>query len=574
MSLRRTADWAACVESNECQGVQISDQGRCWAHLDSTELPRKLANLHPGTNIDLRGVEVTQGLWSRIRERIIDADGRPHLGVARLEAAVIHGGVQLRNITFEYPTFHLTSFIGEADFCGSIFMNGVSFNSARFERYANFSSSTFRTLTEFENVVFGESVSFYEASFRCRTSFRNANFEGLLSLTGASFLDNVSFFRASFSQFEGSLPGLGPFACAGSIDFREAKFRESVRISAVAPYVDFERASFTGTATIQLRYATVSLSDVSLNQPFALVSEPHPFPYLSDDGIYGDDERIRLTSIEGVDATFLSLASIDLSDCKFTGSYHLDLISLEGQCSFSSPPIGWIRESGQILPLRWTRRSILAEEREWRSRRRYPAGMRRHGSWVTSSGSAWSSSPSSPDHLAVTYRMLRKSFEDSKDEPGAADFYYGEMEMRRNSQIISRGERWLLHAYWVLSGYGLRASRALGWLTISMIATILLMTAYGIPKESPRQEILREKVNGAWKTVIEKTDPENPTERRFTGKRLEKSLSVTLNSVIFRSSGQDLTTAGTYIEMASRFSEPVLLGLGALAIRSRVKRGS
>lgn len=45
-----------------------------------------------------------------------------------------------------------------------------------------------------------------------------------------------------------------------------------------------------------------------------------------------------------------------------------------------------------------------------------------------------------------------------------------------------------------------------------------------------------------------------------------------LDSVVFRSSGQDLTTAGTYIEMTSRVFEPVLLGLAVLAIRNRVKR--
>jgi hypothetical protein len=42
--------------------------------------------------------------------------------------------------------------------------------------------------------------------------------------------------------------------------------------------------------------------------------------------------------------------------------------------------------------------------------------------------------------------------------------------------------------------------------------------------------------------------------------------------VVFRSAGQDLTTAGTYIEMGSRITEPVLLGLAVLAIRNRVKR--
>ncbi|TVZ94908.1 hypothetical protein [Streptomyces sp. PTD9-10] len=45
--------------------------------------------------------------------------------------------------------------------------------------------------------------------------------------------------------------------------------------------------------------------------------------------------------------------------------------------------------------------------------------------------------------------------------------------------------------------------------------------------------------------------------------------SPAVNSVIFRSSGQNLTTAGTYIEMTSRLLEPTLL---ALAIRGRIKR--
>jgi hypothetical protein len=36
-----------------------------------------------------------------------------------------------------------------------------------------------------------------------------------------------------------------------------------------------------------------------------------------------------------------------------------------------------------------------------------------------------------PARLAVLYRQLRKAQEDAKNEPGAADFYYGEMEMRR-----------------------------------------------------------------------------------------------------------------------------------------------
>ncbi|MEW2107416.1 hypothetical protein OH709_00735 [Streptomyces cellulosae] len=172
------------------------------------------------------------------------------------------------------------------------------------------------------------------------------------------------------------------------------------------------------------------------------------------------------------------------------------------------------------------------------------------------------------------YRALRKAFEDGKHEPGAADFYYGEMEMRRHSAGIPRSEKWLLNAYWALSGYGLRASRAVAWLGSAMLLAIILMMAFGIAQDDPKQTAKGTVPAGGGEVTfeIEKDDPQNPTGDRFTGERFEKALNITLNSVVFRSSGQDLTTAGTYIEMASRVSEPVLLGLGVLAIRNRVKR--
>ncbi|MER7693384.1 hypothetical protein [Streptomyces sp. NPDC097610] len=65
-------------------------------------------------------------------------------------------------------------------------------------------------------------------------------------------------------------------------------------------------------------------------------------------------------------------------------------------------------------------------------------------------------------------------------------------------------------------------------------------------------------------------DPRNPTGNWFTGERFEKALNVTLNSVVFRSADQELTTSGTYSEMASRLTELILLGLAVLAVRNRV----
>ncbi|WP_353477056.1 hypothetical protein [Streptomyces violaceusniger] len=107
-----------------------------------------------------------------------------------------------------------------------------------------------------------------------------------------------------------------------------------------------------------------------------------------------------------------------------------------------------------------------------------------------------------------------------------------------------------------------------------MLVTIVLLVGFGLPKDSPKQEATVAMLPGGGRVTfeIEKDDPQNPTGNRFTGDRFEKALNVTLNSVVFRSSGQDLTTAGTHIEMASRVTEPVLLGLAVLAVRNHIKR--
>ncbi|WP_313904683.1 hypothetical protein [Streptomyces sp. SLBN-118] len=181
-----------------------------------------------------------------------------------------------------------------------------------------------------------------------------------------------------------------------------------------------------------------------------------------------------------------------------------------------------------------------------------------------------------PAALAPVYRQLRKAFEDGKHEPGAADFYYGEMEMRRHADDIPWAERSLLTAYWALSGYGLRASRALGWLLAAMTATVLAMMLWGLPQDDPKPTSTGILTGRSITTTTETPDPVNPDgpfrERLLSTERFEKSLQVVINSVVFRSSGQNLTTTGTYTEMATRLTEPVLLGLAVLAIRGRVKR--
>ncbi|WP_369228843.1 hypothetical protein AB5J56_00385 [Streptomyces sp. R21] len=147
--------------------------------------------------------------------------------------------------------------------------------------------------------------------------------------------------------------------------------------------------------------------------------------------------------------------------------------------------------------------------------------------------------------------------------------------MRRyDTTGTAKGERRLLWGYWLLSGYGLRASRAFTWLLAAMTLTVLLLIGVGLPTHDP-DPATTGTLNGS--KISLNTSTPTPALRggwsqRMTWARAEKATRVAVNSVVFRSSGQNLTTAGTYTEMASRLLEPALLALGVLAIRGRIKR--
>ena len=275
------------------------------------------------------------------------------------------------------------------------------------------------------------------------------------------------------------------------------------------------------------------------------------------------DARVHMASLRAVDTAHLVLHDVDLTHCLLSGAVHLDQLRLEGDCTLALPPAGVLRR-GRV-PMRWTTRRTLAEEQHWRAARGYDA---------------WTAAPAGvevlePSTLAPLYRQLRKSFEDGKNEPDAADFYYGEMEMRRHDLKRPRAERALLALYWAVSGYGLRASRALAWLLGAMAATVLVMMLWGLPKEAPKTDAggrsTGQSVSQASGTT-DPVDPDGPLARRMTSQRFEKSVRVVINSAVFRSPTQSLTTSGVYAEMLSRLVEPALLGLAALALRGRVRR--
>ncbi|OPG04726.1 hypothetical protein B1R27_23925 [Streptomyces sp. GKU 895] len=483
-----------------CRGIHVPGHTACLAHLADTDRDAYLASLTPGASIDHRGTTFTEPLLTALLNALRD----PSTGNARL---------------------------GTADFGSATFEDNAGFGSATFEGTAGFRSATFKG----------------DAGFGSATFERDAEFGSATFVTADQF---------------------GPLLCAGQLVLSGAIFGGPVTLSIAARRVECRRTRWSSTAETRLRYARVDFAHAVFEYPLTIAAEPDPFmlnggwPLAEDLFPSAYDPGVRVASLRGVDAAHLVLADLDLWDCLFTGTVHLDQLRLEGACTFSTAPpaMHWRRWP----PVRFTERRVLAEEHHWRASQ--PGAV---PGWVPGTGRA-----AGPLQLAPVYRALRKGFEDGKHEPGAADFYYGEMEMRRHADDIPRSERGLLTAYWALSGYGLRASRALAWLGVAMLVTILLLVAFGLAQDTPKQTATGTVPAGGGKVTfeIDQDDPQNPTGNRFTGERFEKALNVTLNSVVFRASGQDLTTAGTYIEMTSRLTEPVLLGLAVLAIRNRVKR--
>ncbi|MEU6885597.1 pentapeptide repeat-containing protein [Streptomyces viridosporus] len=474
-------------------------------------------------------------------------------GDAEFGEATFGGDAEFGEATFE----------GDAEFGEATFKRNAEFGSSTFERHAWFRKATFEGHAWFREATFERNAWFREATFKDEASFGSATFERNAVFGAATFERNAWFRSTTFvgaDQF-------GPLMCAGQLVLSGATFGGPVTLSIAACRLECRRTRWSSTAEIRLRYATVDFAHAVFEYPLTIAAESDPF-ILSDGRQLSEDllpsaydPGVRVATLRGVDAAHLVLADLDLWECLFAGAVHLDQLRLEGACTFNTPPpdLYWRR----WLPVRFTARRVLAEEHHWRASQ---PGVAQ--GWAPGPGRA------GPLQLAPVYRALRKAFEDGKHEPGAADFYYGEMEMRRHADNIPRSEGALLTAYWALSGYGLRASRALAWLGFAMLLTIVLLMAFGLAEDTPSQTATGTVPAGGGKVTfqIDKDDPQNPTGDRFTGERFEKALNVTLNSVVFRSSGQDLTTAGTYIEMTSRLTEPVLLGLAVLAIRNRVKR--
>lgn len=140
--------------------------------------------------------------------------------------------------------------------------------------------------------------------------------------------------------------------------------------------------------------------------------------------------------------------------------------------------------------------------------------------------------------IQAVYRDLRKSREDAKDEPGAADLYNGEMEMRRVAVSPPSVECALLTLYWAVAGYGFKGSTQIEYRPVGGSVYRQVTVSGARPGRD----------DAAFHAVESATSLLRPTPSR------------------------PFTSAGKAIEIGLRLLGPLLLGLAILSIRGRVKR--
>jgi uncharacterized protein YjbI with pentapeptide repeats len=494
------------------------------------------------------------------------------------------GGAQFPGAaSFEGAQFGGDSWFGDAEFGGAVWFAGATFNGP-----ASFHRAHFVEGAEFNEARFSDEAWFGRARFSDDAGFRKVRFDGDVQFPGAQFDGDAVFAETQFgrhTEFSGAQVSgdvwfgdaqfrrtrfLGPLL-ATTVVLDGAAFDEAITLEMTSSILSCIGTKFDETATLRLRYAEVAVDEAVFAKPSTIAFAADAFGSRAEGKVEMPDEgqlvraagdrspRPRLLSLRGVDGTGVTLSDLDLSACRFQGSHNLDRVHIEGRSPFAATPTGWKfgRVSGLRLPLwRWTRRWTLAEEHHWRANRYppvatngrphpkregwYPPAVQPPQWYVDATGHEMQPLP--PGRVASWYRALRKSWEDSKDEPGAADFYYGEMEMRRLGPATPWGERFILWLYWLVSGYGLRGLRALAWLAVVVVSLGILFELVGFARH-PSPPTVWGSLLYAARSTLSIADPE-----------------------------AQLTGWGKLLQLVLRLAGPVLLGLALLAVRNRVKR--
>jgi uncharacterized protein YjbI with pentapeptide repeats len=401
------------------------------------------------------------------------------------------------------------------------------FRGVTFSDDANFSGVTFSADAYFGGVTFSDDAYFSGATFSADANFASVFFGG-----------DANFARVAFERAR----ELSPFVVSARLVLDDCVFSERIRLEVAARVLSARATTFAAGVLLRVRWAEIALDDADFARPSTIsgattwrIDNDLQPACLLDDRHLQLDPCPRLMTIRGAQVAALSLSNVDLRACRFFGAHGLDRLTIESSCLWPRAPRTFLRVD----------RETIAEEHSWRG---WDDPATRPPAWLKERDEG---GRLKAVQVGALYRVLRKAREDGKDEAGSGDLYYGEMEMRRHagpSNAWGRpgggGTAVILRAYWLLSGYGLRPTRAFTALGILLLAGAAMLSWYGFH------------------------DP--PGHARGYGRALLFAIESAIS--VLRPPETDLSTSGEITQISLRLLGPLLLGLALLAVRARVKR--
>jgi hypothetical protein len=543
------SNWKRC-DVVGCLGEAVTSENKCLQHSSWPAINsyiQYVQTLGERSVLSFKGVLVSQALLNLILgpgilENVMvidfsgaDIDAQLSLKNVALNFFMLHGAIIRQYFRFEQCEFKNQLFAdfaffnaGPPSFSNTIFQSGVGLSYASAERVSIwFSDCTFNQTFTADGIC--GSLGLERCGFKRNLQIRNAQAEGLMFndnvVDGTIDVENTkcSFFRAQNLRASNAYQ-FGPISSQNDIALNNAQFSTNTALKVQSNLLDITGVQFSKGGQIFADASKINLKQVVTGGPLLIAGE-------------NPEKKPRIISLQGADTGQMTFSNVDMSGCIFYGSRDLNKIALEPTVKFAFSP-------GKL----GTKRRCIADEFVWRANSKKWFAKIWKISWEQIINQF--KDENNPENntavpqlqasqVAGVYRELRHSFEVKKDLMNASDFYYGEMEMRRQNKETNLAEKFIITLYWIISGYGLYATRALLCLLTTVILGAVLLFHFGFTNPHTFMESLI----FSFRSAIPGLQPQGT-----------------------------LTILGEWIEITLSIAGPVLATLAALAIRERVKR--
>lgn len=458
-----------------CVAEAIAPQRKCLEHADDSALSTHLAAVSRGVErLAARGARITESTWRLIEGALIAAYERGVPVRLSLMGAQVNATVQFTDVALDHLEI-IGAVIADLRLIGCTVKNRCDARFAIFE-----GRSPYFLKTKFEDVVdlsyaFGAdhlAIGFVDCSLhsvvatgmsakltmeRCECKgtinlskatakhlmLTNCGIDGELDLSDA----RLAYFRAPRLRSSCVQGVLGPVTMEYDCDLSYARFSERVVMHVKAREIRFVNTQLSAGGWIAAE-GELTLDGLTSGGPLH-ISGPVDRP-----------SATAVRSVRSTDVGEMTFAHLDMSTCILSRAQNLSSVKLEATVQFFRSP--WPN----------ARRRCIADEFAWRASR---GGL--HARRWTQDGIP--RLPLRTSEIAAVYRSLRHAYETRSDQPGAADFYYGEMEMRRNTPDAGPAERIIVFIYWLISGYALRAGRVFASIVIVLLGGGYAMARWG-----------------------------------------------------------------------------------------------